>query len=958
MDIDACSRYLAEKQLYDALILSDSYDYNVDKYEAIYANESSTNEELINAANTLNSSLTNSNKISRQEWSDYPILFEGNWTFLTSQVYSPEVWVAETNLKATVDVNQDATLVFDYSRPSSGLLNVYVDDELYQTIIPATFDEESRYYNKSRYFVDLSSGKHEIRWSFSNNNPNSSNRAYLYNFGVLNSRTITVNLLEPGSLGTEVLKEVDHIKNVRKLVINGGMNDDDWARILMMPYLLSLDLSGTTITSITSQRFSCDNFGFLHSVKLPETITEIGYRAFYNSYIEDLIIPTSIKTIGDDAFYNTRITEAMLPNDMTSVGSAVFENCYFLTKANFPASLTTMPSRLFHHCERLTDLTIHDGLKVLNLWAMRYVPYSHQLPSSVTTINEAATADNPALTEIIIPENCTYMGLAAFQGCSNVKYVELPVGYYDCSGGRNLFNFWSLETLVIKSPTMLTGSQISSIVPSGRRSSITLKVPDYLVNTYKQDSYWYEYGKIEGFSTADIKDWYINQPLTLGADARIAGLPNIHMERSGSIKISGDAPMTIDDLWTCKDWNAGEGWNTMLLSTCDNISINGKFTHRVYTPSKRWVFICLPFDTKVGDITSESSFAIRYYDGANRAENGSGGNWKNYSKDDIIPAGTGFILQTSKECSTWFTAQDNTSKQYVFQNKEFVKALEANASENNANKGWNLVGNPWLSYYNIHKVNFTAPITCWNISKSTYTAYSIIDDDYAILPGEAFFVQCPDEINSISFPIDGRQLTSVIESQNGARPFGELQASSRKLIDIELTDGEMADKTRFVLNPQAKIDYETTCDASKFFSMDNSVPQIYTIQNGVQMAINERPAGDGIVKLGMTIPADGTYTIQSVRNDLTNAVLVDLQNGTETNLSTDSYTFSAKGGTNDSRFELRLSGSSSTTGISDTTRLLNDEAIRNSNIYNLNGQRISAPQKGIYVVNGKKVINK
>jgi len=168
----------------------------------------------------------------------------------------------------------------------------------------------------------------------------------------------------------------------------------------------------------------------------------------------------------------------------------------------------------------------------------------------------------------------------------------------------------------------------------------------------------------------------------------------------------------------------------------------------------------------------------------------------------------------------------------------------------------------------------------------------------------------------------------------------------------------MADKTRFVLNPQAKIDYETTCDASKFFSMDNSVPQIYTIQNGVQMAINERPAGDGIVKLGMTIPADGTYTIQSVRNDLTNAVLVDLQNGTETNLSTDSYTFSAKGGTNDSRFELRLSGSSSTTGISDTTRLLNDEAIRNSNIYNLNGQRISAPQKGIYVVNGKKVINK
>ena len=45
---------------------------------------------------------------------------------------------------------------------------------------------------------------------------------------------------------------------------------------------------------------------------------------------------------------------------------------------------------------------------------------------------------------------------------------------------------------------------------------------------------------------------------------------------------------------------------------------------------------------KVSDITTENgaSYAIRYYDGASRAEFGVGGNWKNYSPDDIIPAGT------------------------------------------------------------------------------------------------------------------------------------------------------------------------------------------------------------------------------------------------------------------------------------------------------------------------------
>jgi hypothetical protein len=43
-----------------------------------------------------------------------------------------------------------------------------------------------------------------------------------------------------------------------------------------------------------------------------------------------------------------------------------------------------------------------------------------------------------------------------------------------------------------------------------------------------------------------------------------------------------------------------------------------------------------------------------------------------------------------------------------------------------------------------------------------------------------------------------------------------------------------------------------------------------------------------------------------------------------------------------------------TTGIK-TTNLTNDT---NETIYNLNGQRVAAPQKGLYIVNGKKVIMK
>jgi hypothetical protein len=45
-----------------------------------------------------------------------------------------------------------------------------------------------------------------------------------------------------------------------------------------------------------------------------------------------------------------------------------------------------------------------------------------------------------------------------------------------------------------------------------------------------------------------------------------------------------------------------------------------------------------------------------------------------------------------------------------------------------------------------------------------------------------------------------------------------------------------------------------------------------------------------------------------------------------------------------------------TTGISDAARLNNNEQIRNNKlIYNLQGQRLSALQKGLNIVNGKKV---
>lgn len=955
LDADEAARFVAKRNLYRALESAEGY--RIDQWEQVYNNEASSNAALQSAADELNSGLKLTAISPIAGWSDYKLLFYNEnlseeWSIYDGYyLRSAPISNGSRILKAGIEVDDDATLVFyygkyEYDYGGVGFLEVYLDGNLQFTIN----DDEGDTYQP--YFVELASGKHTITWKL-NSSTKERSSIMISSIGVEHTPTIAVSLKEPGSLGSEILAKTDHVKNVRKLIISGEMNADDWAQILNMNSIFSLDLTDAAITEIPEKALSRgshrDELSFLHSVKLPKTLKAIGKEAFYGTYLDEITFPEGLETIGYYAFNGTRIREAILPASLVKLDTYYtgygdggnFAYCYSLERVSLPASIVSIPEGAFYECKVLQPFQIPEGITAIGRNAFYgCTQFDSAIPSSVASIGEQAFRRS-GLTNVVINENAT-VGDYAFNGCGKLVSAVLPTTYYD--DVRNMLAYCgSLSDVTFKSPTMVRAN--SDMFSGNNLANITLHVPNYLVNTYKQDSYWYNCNVV-GFSTENIKKWNIRQPLVLRNDERLEGNPDITVQwSSASINIKGDNAQTFNDIFV--------DWCSQIIAEGDNVKINGEYTHCYQSDKNYWYFVSLPFDFKVGDIKTEngSQYAIRYYDGANRAENGSGGNWKNYKADDIVKAGTGFIYQTSKTDYSFFYAQENASKQNIVSNKEFVKALAAYPSEATANKGWNLVGNPWQSYYNIHKLNFTAPITVWNVSSRNYEAYSIIDDDYAIRPNQAFFVQCPDEINSISFPIDGRQLTSVIESQNGARSY---EASTRKLVDVELTGGELTDKTRLVLNPQATVDYETTCDASKFFSMDANVPQIYSVEGGVQYAINERPAAGGIIQLGILLPANGTYTIKAVRNELTNVKLYDKQTAQLTDLAAGSYMFNGEAGLTENRFELRLTDAD-VTGIAEMEKSVDGE---NGKFFNLKGQRVASPKKGVYVINGKKLMMK
>lgn len=982
METAEAERYFAKHKLYTALEAMNPYNYNIDQYEAIYANPESTNEELTTAAKALTTALSLTTSFNTPDWTEFPFLIKSGSVNNSGELYTKVPSEGTASITGTVTVDQNSTLVYNtpYSSSNNVSLSVYVDGEIVRTL------KNYQLNNNDRCFDKLTPGTHHIEWRWKNTG-SSSVTCYLEGIGVRAiPATIEVSLLEPGSLGTEVLYNVDHLKDVRCLKIKGKMNDDDWEKVDMMTNLFSLDLSEADVTLIPESQFNSSLF--LHEIILPNALEEIGDNAFRNSYIQTFKFPQTLKRIGEYAFRESNIAgNVIFPKSMELIDDYAFYGCDFIEKAILPDSLESIGDYAFYDCERMTQVTFPKNLKTIgeccfkDCGTLKASPlpeglvsigncafenaskFNPRLPKTLTTIGESAFM-NCAIDSLFIPESLTSWIANSYNKSSNafsdnkkLVYAEFPTSFYQIPLPFIIAGCENLKTLVFKSPTVVSAPANNDdykerFLEDVVAENLTIKVPLYLVNSYKLDSYWYNY-KIEGFNTADIKDWKISADLVLNARERIEGVPNLTLTTYGSIKVNGENPQNIDNLVTNTNTNNNEGLKfSRILINNDATTIAGKYKHSYYASANKWYFISLPFDFKIDEVTNGAGakFVIRYYDGAGRASNGAKGNWKNYEATDTVKAGTGFIVQTSANGWLSFYALNNESKQYVVSNKEFVKALDANLSENNSNRGWNLVGNPWQCYFNIHTLNFTAPITVYDVNNKTYAAYSIIDDDYAIRPNEAFFVQCPEGTEFISFPQNGRQLTSVITNQSAARPMYS-QASNRQLIDITISADKYTDKTRVVLNETSTLGYETSYDACKFMTMEAGVPQIYTIDNEeTEYAINERPLDKGIVKLGVVVSTSGTHRISMPRNEAGSVILIDHKAGVKHDLSKGDYEFTAEAGTYNSRFTLNIT-SSSETGIKDAE--MADGALEcDGNNILVNGIKGNV---SVYTVDGRKV---
>ena len=105
------------------------------------------------------------------------------------------------------------------------------------------------------------------------------------------AKWVVVDLDTPGNLGVEILYQVDKLSDVTHLRVSGQINSTDWATINNLTSIVEIDLEKTVTVSIPDATFADRR---LESVKLPESLEEIGEYAFSNTSIKEIRFPVSM----------------------------------------------------------------------------------------------------------------------------------------------------------------------------------------------------------------------------------------------------------------------------------------------------------------------------------------------------------------------------------------------------------------------------------------------------------------------------------------------------------------------------------------------------------------------------------------------------------------------------------------------------------------------------------------
>lgn len=185
--------------------------------------------------------------------------------------------------------------------------------------------------------------------------------------------------------------------------------------------LKELNLSNVT----TIEECAFRNCTQLTKVILAKTLESIPVEAFSScTSLADVTWPQNLKAISYYAFYEAPIATLQLPETVTSIGDKAFSNNKAITRFVFPKHVGKVLST-FSGCTNLTEVVLPEDATEIYKEAFRGTGIKQIIiPEGYTTIMGEAFKNCPQLETIVLPSTLTTLkGGYHFQNSPNIKHV-------------------------------------------------------------------------------------------------------------------------------------------------------------------------------------------------------------------------------------------------------------------------------------------------------------------------------------------------------------------------------------------------------------------------------------------------------------------------------------------------------------------------------------------------------
>ena len=243
------------------------------------------------------------------------------------------------------------------------------------------------------------------------------------------------------------------------VVVDLSMQEQNVGDIIVENAGKGIDFPKFTIVDdkIATQSYYCDSS--LEEYEFPDGVESIGEFAFARSGLNKVDIPDTVSTIGYGAFYHCdNLSEVNIPDTVTNIAQYAFAKTPFLDNFN-------------------SDFVIvGDGILVSYKGNDSVVA----IPEGVKTVADGAFKDHMGITAVNFPDSLLKIGEEAFEGCPNLNTLNRGDNITEI--GANAFKGTSLSNITIGPKVESIG--IGAFDTKGGTDTVTFKGESLPVLSY------------------------------------------------------------------------------------------------------------------------------------------------------------------------------------------------------------------------------------------------------------------------------------------------------------------------------------------------------------------------------------------------------------------------------------------------------------------------------------------